>query len=250
MRRDARQHLLSAAAAALLLAGCGTASTAADGAGAAASGGARTPDGADAPGTAEPSADGASSSPPLREGQGRLAEEPAFVDELDEASDAWPDPDAFTGDGYRLAAGETVDVPYSAPGSALGSLLVVAVTMPETGAVTAVCDLGPALSVSLELRAEGGWLVEQTTDGTPVELDSGTLDPGQRGEPGEATALRLLCSDSPDGLAVGVSLHGAGLSFVTGATGAVPAGGPTWRVSSTGDVGSVLDSVDVYLVEA
>jgi len=271
VRRDARQHLLSRLTATpvpgatlllagtLLLTGCGSGGAAS---GAQAPGprtsAAQTPDprtpdpqtsdGAPAP---DPSAaDGSSSLPPLTEGQGRLAQEPAFVDELDQASDAWPDAGAFGGGGYVLAAGEVVDVPYTAPAAALGSLLAVGVTMPSTGAVTLTCDLGTTGEVTLERQAEGGWAVRQTVDGASDELDAGTLDPGQRGEPGEPTALRLVCSDSPEGLAVGVSLHGAGISFVTGTTGAVPAGGPTWRISSTGDADTLLDSVYVYLVGA
>lgn len=246
MRRLAHQLLLSLLAGTMLLSGCG--------AGAAPTGAqpsqARTSD--DEGAAPRPSTDDDVTEAPLRQGQGRLAEEPVYLDELDEAPEGWPG--TAGADGYPLPAGETVDVPYSAPASALGSMLAVGVTMPVGSATTITCDLGATGTVSLELRAEGAWTVTLVTGGTGTELDAGTLDPGQRGEPGEPTALRMACSDSPDGLAVGVSLHGGDIGFVPGLGGAVPAGGPTWQVSSTGAAGTapdvVLDSVYVYLVEA
>ena len=199
------------------------------------------------PPTAAPTAP--SPTRPAAPGQGQLADDYAWTEDFSEVSDDWPDAEAFTGDGYVLAAGDNVPVPFDPPATPLGALAEVGVTMPEAGATTLTCDLGRTGTVALELAADGVWALTQTTGAGTTELAGGALAPGQRGEPGELTALRLLCSGSPDGLAVGVSLHGAGVTFVDGATGEVPDGGPTWTVSSTGRPDVVLDAVLVTLVE-
>jgi len=241
MRRAAGQPLLTALGAVLLLCGCGGGATVA--AGSAPEQGARGPS---APVIA-PSGPAA----PRTDDRGTLAEDHAYLEDFSEVSGSWPDPDAFGDDGYTLAAGEVVPVPYAVPTSALGGLAEVGVTMRATGATTLTCDLGSTGgTVAVELRAEGGWSLDQTRGGAVTELAGGTLDPGQRGEPGELTAVRLLCTSSPDGLAVGVSLHGADVTFVDGAAGEVPADGPTWTVASTGQAPSLLSAVLVTLVEA
>lgn len=170
-------------------------------------------------------------------GQGRLADGYAYEDRP----------------ATTLAAGEDLALPFRPPAGALGALAEAGVVMPEGGATTLTCDLGAEGSVALRLTAEGGWSLVQSTgaqERTDEELAAGVLEPGRRAEPGELTALRLLCSGSPEGLAVGVSLHGAGVTFVEGATGDVPPGGPTWTVASTGTADVRLETVLLTLVQA
>lgn len=238
MRRATGQPLLSCvvppaavaipAACLLLLAGCGGGAGIGAPASAPPTSTASTGSSAGAPST-EPGSDQDGAA-----GQGTLADGYAYTDES----------------ARTLATGEAVPVPFDPPADALGALTEVGVVMPPTGATTLACDLGADGSVALELTAEGGWTVLHSTDGASAELAGGVLEPGQRGEPGELTALRLLCSSSPDGLAVGVSLHGAGVTFVEGATGEVPPGGPSWQVSSTGQADVEVSTVLLTLVEA
>lgn len=246
MRCAARQPLLSPAApatgalaaalAAVLLAGCGGGATGAAG----------VPSVAPVP-AAEPTSAPVSTDGP--EGQGALADEPAYLDELDEPPAAWPAPGSPAPGEYVLAAGDAVPVPFELPSDALGGLAEVGVVMPEQGATTLTCDLGATGSVALRLDAAGAWTVAQTSSTGVTELDGGQLDPGQRGEPGELTALRLLCSSAPDGLAVAVSLHGAGLSFVEPVLREAPPTAPEWTVASSGTSVVTLDTVVVTVVD-
>ncbi len=244
MRRATGQHLLIAAGV-LLLAGCGAGAVPA-----AAPDAMSTADAGTAMATA-PTTDGTgltdeTTAPP---GQGTLADSPAFTEEFDAGTEAWPTPGAFDEGEYVLASGTAVDVPYQVPAEALGALAEVGVTMTDGGATSLTCDLGESGLVVLRLAADGSYTVTQQVAATTTELAAATLPAGQRGEPGELTALRLLCSDSPDGLAVALSLHGAGLSFVEGVQGEMPAQGPAWSVQASGEVSSLLDTVLVTLVE-
>lgn len=226
----------------LLLAGCGTGAVPAA---------APADPAAASPGSTAAADDGDGSSPaPARPGQGSLADDPVFTEEFDEDTGAWPDASAFADGQYVLEPGATAAVPYELPASALGALTAVGVVMADGGATSLTCDLGDAGAVVLRLGADGSYTVTQQVGATATELAADTLDRGQRGEPGEPTALRLVCSDSPEGLAVAISLHGAGLTFVDGVQGDMPADGPTWSLEATGEVPSRLDVVLVTLVEA
>lgn len=230
----------STALALLLVTGCGGGTTSAPATG--------VPS-VTAPSTAAPDAAPPASAPAASDGRGTLAEDPVFTDELDTVPAGWPEPPVSVPGSYPLAVGQSVPLPYEQPPEALGALVTVGVTLPATGAATLTCDLGATGTVSLELTAEGGWTVRQTTSDGPTELDSGTLDPGQRGEPGEPTALRLACSAAPGGLGIVTSLHGAGLSPVDAATNEAPAQDPTWTISSSGEADITVDTMIVLLVE-
>lgn len=58
-----------------------------------------------------------------------------------------------------------------------------------------------------------------------------------------------MCTSAPGGLGVGISLHGAGVSFVDPETDEAPAQDPTWTISSSGDANIMLDTMVVLLVE-
>lgn len=226
MRRAARQHLLTALLVVAVTSGCAVAEPAGD---------------AGDPGpVAQPAAE-----------QGDLAEEQVYAETFAEPAPDWPDPEAFLdGGGYRLAAGERAEVPYEVPGDALGALVETALTIGVGGAAALACDLGEAGGVvRVVLSSDGRLRVVQEHDGAERVLDETVLPEGSHAEPGEQTVLRLLCSDSPEGLAVAVAAHGGPLRFVPGADGAVPTG--PWRLVVSAEQGepTELAEVAVRLVE-
>lgn len=181
--------------------------------------------------------------------QPRLADEPSYDEQFDATADDWTGGRVVDG-AYVLEPGATASLPASTPPDAVGALAELGLVLGQGGAAALACDLGPSGTVTVELASDGSWAVAQTAAGGSRQLAADTLREGDRARVGELTALRLLCAQGADGLAVGVSFHGGQVQFVEGADGEVPSGGPVFTVTSTGAAPTRVDQVLLTPVDA